>query len=85
MEVKKIKTLNGVVVSDKMDKTIVVLLEHKVRHPKYEKTIVRSSKFHVHDEENKAKIGDQVLIKPSRPRSKMKAWELVSIISENNK
>jgi small subunit ribosomal protein S17 len=74
------KTLDGVVVSDKMDKTIVVLLERKVRHPKYEKTIVRSSKFHVHDEDNKAKIGDRVLIKQSRPRSKTKSWELVSIV-----
>lgn len=80
-DAKKVsKLLDGVVVSDKMDKTIVVLIERKVRHPKYEKTIVRSSKFHVHDEENKAKMGDRVLIKQGRPRSKTKAWELVEIV-----
>ena len=75
-----VKTLEGLVVSDKMDKTIVVLVERKVRHPKYEKTIVRSTKFHVHDEESKAKIGDRVLIKPSRPLSKTKSWQLASIV-----
>ena len=75
-----VKTLEGLVVSDKMDKTIVVLVERKVRHPKYEKTIVRSTKLHVHDEESKAKIGDRVLIKPSRPLSKTKSWQLASIV-----
>lgn len=80
-DAKKInKLLEGVVVSDKMDKTIVVVLERKVRHPIYEKTLVRTSKFHVHDEENKAKIGDRVLIKQARPHSKTKAWELVEIV-----
>jgi len=77
---KVTKTLEGQVVSAKMDKTIVVLVERKVRHPKYEKTIIRSTKYHVHDEESEAKMGDRVLIKPSRPISKMKAWQLVSIV-----
>lgn len=77
---RTVKALEGVVISDKMDKTITVLIERKVRHPKYEKTLVRSSKFHVHDEENKAKTGDKVVIKQSRPRSKTKAWELVSVV-----
>ncbi len=76
------KTLEGVVVSDKMDKTIVVLVERKVRHPKYEKILTRSSKFHVHDEKSEAKMGDTVLIKESRPISKTKAWVLVSIIEQ---
>lgn len=80
-ETKKAKTLEGVVISDKMDKTITVLIERKVRHPKYEKTLVRSSKFHVHDEGNQAKEGDSVIIKQSRPHSKTKAWELVSIVN----
>ena len=75
------KTVEGVVVSDKMDKTIVVLVERKVRHPKYEKILTRSSKFHVHDEKGEAKMGDKVLIQESRPISKTKAWVLASIIS----
>ncbi len=76
------KTLEGVVVSDKMDKTIVVLIERKVRHAKYEKILIRSTKFHVHDEKSEAKMGDTVLIKESRPISKTKAWVLVSIVSQ---
>ncbi|MCX7122495.1 MAG: 30S ribosomal protein S17 [Gammaproteobacteria bacterium] len=81
---KIVKTVEGVVTSDKMDKTVVVMVERKVRHAKYEKILTRSTKFHVHDEENIAKTGDKVLIKQSRPRSKTKAWALVSIV-ENAK
>lgn len=76
------KTLEGVVVSDKMQKTIVVLVERSVRHPKYEKILTRSTKFHVHDEKSEAKMGDKVLIKESRPLSKTKAWVLVSVVEQ---
>ena len=82
IEKKVGKTLEGVVVSDKMDKTIVVLVQRKVRHAKYEKILIRSTKFHVHDEKSEAKMGDTVLIKESRPISKTKAWVLVSIVSQ---
>ncbi len=79
---KIIKTVEGMVTSDKMDKTVVVVVERKVRHPKYEKILTRSTKFHVHDEENVAKTGDKVLIKQSRPLSKTKAWVLVSVVDK---
>lgn len=79
---KIVKTVEGVVTSDKMDKTVVVMVERKVRHEKYEKILTRSTKFHVHDEENVAKTGDKVLIKQSRPCSKTKAWALVSVVEK---
>ena len=82
-EVKKdSKTLEGLVVSDKMDKTIVVSVERKVRHPRYEKILIRSTKLHVHDEKSEAKMGDIVLIQESRPLSKTKAWVLVSVVKQ---
>ena len=74
------RTMSGRVVSDKMDKTITVMIERKVKHPIYGKFIRRSSKFHVHDEENNAKTGDIVLIKECRPHSKTKSWDLVSVV-----
>jgi small subunit ribosomal protein S17 len=74
------RTLQGRVVSDKMDKTITVLIERRVKHPVYGKYITRSSKVHAHDEENKAGMGDTVLVSESRPRSKTKAWALVEIV-----
>ena len=70
--------MNGVVVSDKMDKTIVVQVERRVMHPIYKKFISRSKKYAVHDEQNKHKVGDQVLIRECRPISKHKCWEVVS-------
>ena len=79
---KIVKNIEGLVVSDKMDKTLVVLVERTVRHPKYEKILTRSTKFHVHDEENQAKIGDKVLIKQSRPLSKTKSWSLVAVVEQ---
>ena len=80
-EVKKIeRTVSGKVISDKMDKTITVKVERLVKHPIYGKFIRRSSKFHVHDENNSAKTGDTVVIKESRPRSKTKTWDLVSVV-----
>jgi len=70
----------GRVVSDKMDKTITVLLERKVKHPLYGKFIKRSKKIHAHDESNTARIGDVVSVQSSRPLSKSKSWNLVEVI-----
>jgi len=74
------KTRIGKVVSDKMDKTIVVAIETLVRHPLYKKSIKRTTKFKVHDENNECKVGDRVLIMETRPLSKEKRWRLVEII-----
>ena len=69
----------GVVVSNKMDKTIVVLVERRVKHPKYGKFIKKSSKFMAHDEANQCNIGDTVRIMETRPLSNRKCWRLVEI------
>ena len=74
------RTLQGRVVSDKMDKTITVKIERRVKHPVYGKYITRSSKVHAHDEENKAGTGDTVLVMEARPLSKSKSWTLVEIV-----
>lgn len=74
------KTVVGKVVSNKMDKTIVVLVERRIKHPKYGKYIVRSSKMHVHDATNQCHLGDLVKIRETRPFSKTKTWELLEII-----
>ena len=74
------RTLQGRVVSDKMDKTITVKIERRVKHPVYGKYITRSSKVHAHDEENKAGTGDTVLVMESRPLSKSKSWTVVEIV-----
>ncbi|HID81636.1 MAG TPA: 30S ribosomal protein S17 [Chromatiales bacterium] len=80
-EEKKIeRTLSGRVVSDKMDKTVTVLIERLVKHPVYGKYIRRSTKLHVHDENNISREGDKVVIKESRPLSKTKSWSLVEVI-----
>jgi small subunit ribosomal protein S17 len=76
-ENKKIRS--GVVVSDKMDKSIVVKIETIVKHPLYKRTIRRSKKFKVHDEQNRAHTGDHVSIIECRPISKTKTWRLLSI------
>lgn len=76
------KTRIGRVVSDKMDKTIVVAVETKVRHPLYGKTVNRTTKFKTHDEKNEAKINDRVLIMETRPLSKDKRWRLVEIVEK---
>ena len=70
----------GRVVSDKMDKTIVVAVETKVRHPLYGKTVNRTTKFKAHDENNEANVNDRVLIMETRPLSKDKRWRLVEIV-----
>lgn len=72
----------GRVVSDKMDKTIVVAVETKVRHPLYGKTMNRTTKFKAHDENNEANMNDRVLIMETRPLSKDKRWRLVEIIEK---
>jgi len=71
----------GVVVSDKMNKTVVVQVENRVLHPMYLKYIKRRSKFHAHDEANECRMGDRVLIEESRPLSKMKRWTVKEILS----
>ena len=78
----KRKTRQGVVVSRSGDKTAVVSVEEKKPHALYKKMIRRSSKFHVHDEENVTKVGDIVLIAETRPLSKLKRWRLVEVIEE---
>lgn len=75
------RTVVGKVVSDKMQKTIVVLVERTVKHPKYGKIIKRTTKLHAHDEEQICKIGNTVKIRESRPLSKKKCWVLVEVIS----
>ena len=72
------RVLQGVVVSDKQDKTVVVRVERRFTHPVLKKTVRRSKKFHAHDEDNSAKVGDTVFIRESRPHSKLKTWELVA-------
>ena len=74
------RTLVGKVVSDKMDKTVTVLVERHVKHPLYGKIIVRSNKYHAHDETNQAKTGDTVEISEGRPISKTKAWTLTKVV-----
>jgi len=74
------RTITGRVVSDKMDKTITVLVERKVKHPLYGKFIRRSTKVHAHDENNVCKEGDTVIIKQCRPLSKSKNWSLVKVV-----
>ncbi len=80
MERNNRKTRIGRVVSDKMDKTVVVAVETKVRHPLYGKTVNRTTKFKAHDENNEANINDRVLIMETRPLSKEKRWRIVEII-----
>jgi small subunit ribosomal protein S17 len=79
-EVKAGRTVSGTVVSTKMDKSIVVLVERRVKHPVYGKYITRSSKLHAHDEKNECNEGDTVRIMETRPLSKNKNWRLVEIV-----
>lgn len=73
------RVATGKVISDKMNKTITVLVERRVKHPMYGKIITRSSKIHAHDENNECKIGDLVTIAETRPLSKTKSWALMRI------
>lgn len=74
------RSVIGRVLSDKMDKSATVLIERKVRHPIYGKYIRRSTKLHVHDQNNECRVGDTVRVKECRPLSKSKSWTLVEVI-----
>ena len=76
------KTMVGTVVSDKMDKTIVVAVETRVKHPIYKKTVKRTYKLKAHDEENSCKVGDVVKVMETRPLSKDKRWRLVEVVEK---
>lgn len=79
---KKGRELQGVVVSDKMNKTIVVRVDRRVQHSEYKKIITKSTKFHVHDPNEACAIGDNVVIRECKPISKTKSWELVNILEK---
>ena len=82
-EARKLRKVRlGRVVSNKMDKTIVVAIEDHVRHPKYKKIIKRTMKLYAHDENNACGVGDKVSVMETRPLSKMKRWRLVEIIEK---
>jgi len=80
MQERKLKTLNGVVVSNSGDKSIKVVIDFKVKHPKYGKYIKRRTKIGVHDEHNQSGVGDVVEITQCRPHSKTKSWRLVKVV-----
>ena len=75
------KTREGVVVSDKMTKTRVVVIERVFRHPQYERVITRSKRLKAHDEQNASKVGDRVLIEETRPLSKEKRWRILQVLA----
>ncbi|MEO0091300.1 MAG: 30S ribosomal protein S17 [candidate division WOR-3 bacterium] len=77
------KQVKGIVISNKMNKTVVVVVERKVLHPKYKKYITKRTKLYAHDEKNECKIGDQVLLESTRPLSKLKRWRVVRIYESN--
>ena len=79
MSVKK--TREGVVVSDKMTKTRVVVIERVYRHPRYERVITRSKRLKAHDERNASKVGDRVLLEETRPLSKEKRWRILQVLA----
>ena len=83
-ETKTIRTKSGRVVSDKMDRSITVLVERRVKHPLYGKFIRRSTKVHVHDENNECNVGDEVTITECRPISKTTSWKLVEVVKRAN-
>ena len=74
------KVREGIVVSDKMDSTIVIAISERVRHPRFRKTVLRTKKLYVHDEKNEAKVGDRVRVTETRPLSKLKRWRLTEIV-----
>lgn len=77
------KERTGEVISDKMDKTIVVRVERRFQHPRFKKVVTSFKKFYAHDEKNEAKVGDVVLIAETRPLSKTKSWRLVQVVEKN--
>ena len=82
MSEANIRTLQGKVISNKMEKSIVVAIERKVKHPIYGKFIKRTTKLHVHDEENQCSVGDVVSVKECRPLSKTKFWTLIEVVTK---
>lgn len=79
-----VKERVGLVVSDKMDKTVVVAIENRAPHPKYGKIVVRTQRYKAHDEENKCQVGDRVRIQETRPLSRTKRWLVTDILSSKN-
>ena len=84
MSEKVLRIQTGSVVSDKMDKSAVVLIERKVKHPIYGKFVKKSTKLHIHDENNECGVGDTVQISECRPISKTKSWTLVMVVEKAN-
>jgi small subunit ribosomal protein S17 len=78
-----VKELVGLVISDKMEKTVVVAVERRTSHPKYRKIVVRTKHYKAHDEENTCKTGDRVRIQETRPLSKTKRWKVMDVIRES--
>lgn len=78
------KVKQGIVVSNKMQKTVVVKVDRKFRHPQYGKVIVRSKKYYAHDESNKAQMGDLVTIVETRPISKLKRWKVTEVVEKSS-
>jgi small subunit ribosomal protein S17 len=76
-----IKERVGLVVSDKMQKTVIVAIENRAPHPKYGKIVVKTRRYKAHDEENKCKVGDRVRIQETRPLSKTKRWQVTEILN----
>lgn len=85
IETSKKQELVGEVVSDKMDKTIVVEVARRVRHPRYQKVVTTYKKFYAHDENKEAGVGDRVRIVESRPLSKLKRWRLAAVMRKATK
>lgn len=79
---KLTRTLTGTVTSDKMDKTVTVLVERRVKHPLYGKYVVESKKYHAHDDANECGVGDKVEIAETRPLSKTKSWKVTRILEK---
>lgn len=79
-----VKERVGLVVSDKMDKTVVVAIENRSPHPKYQKIVVRTKRYKAHDEENKCREGDRVRIRETRPLSRTKRWEVAEILTSSS-
>lgn len=79
---KLTRTLTGTVTSDKMDKTVTVLVERRVKHPLYGKYVVESKKYHAHDEANECGVGDKVEIAETRPLSRTKSWKVTRILEK---
>ncbi len=84
MSEKVLRIQTGSVISDKMDKSAVVLIERKVKHPIYGKFVKKSTKLHIHDENNECGVGDTVQITECRPVSKTKSWKLVKVVEKAN-